>query len=79
MIKIYITFGVVLAVFSAYWAGGRVGDSRCRAELAIAQVAIQTQTQNKIIEIKREINAETYNTTGAGVRRMLREKYTIRD
>ncbi len=59
MIKIFIKIAAALAaLFFTYWAGGRIAKERCRADVAIAAVAVNTD----ITQTKRKINAETFNT-----------------
>ena len=73
MKHIYILAAGVAAVFIAYAAGGRVAREKCRADVAATAVRAQQQILNKI----GEIDAKTYHTATADIRRMLREKYTI--
>lgn len=76
MIMLLAAFFVVAG---AYWTGGRIGMEKCRAEMANAANANIIATQNEIIKIKGEINAETFNTGVSDIRQQLRKNWTIRD
>lgn len=81
MVKIYILLTAALAafVFSAFWAGGRIAASTCRAEFAAGSAAAAAAAQQKQNLIKGKINAEVLNTGAADIRGRLRAKYTIAD
>ena len=70
---IYVPLGVAAVVCGAFWAGGRIAREKCRANVAATDVATQQQIINKL----GKINAETYDTATADIRRVLREKYSI--
>ncbi len=61
MTKLYIFAACVAAIFFAYVAGGKIALEQCRADMATAQSIAATEIQNKIIQTKRDINAETNN------------------
>lgn len=77
MTKIYIIAGIAGMIFAAYWAGGQIATQRCRADVAVQQNMSATQLQTEIIETKTKINEETFNTSSADIRGLLRSKYTI--
>ena len=79
MIKIYVFAGIMLAMIGAYWAGGRIAAEKSRAGCLAATMVANADLQNKIIETKEKINAETYNAGVADIRIWLYEKYTVQD
>ena len=79
MTKIYIFAAIALffIMSSAYWAGARMAEQRCRADNAIYNTTQNDYVHKKIIETKRIVN-ETVITTGTNdIRMRLRDKYTI--
>jgi hypothetical protein len=70
---------IFFIALGAYWAGGRVGAEKCRAQVAETAGANVIAMQNRISETKGRINEEAYTIGGADIRKRLREKYTIRD
>lgn len=75
--RIYTVIFMVacLIVWGAYRMGVRIATQQCRADNAAAVLNMQTQT----IKHQEKLNAETFNTAAADIRRRLREKYTIAD
>ena len=61
------------AIFFAYIAGMRVGDSNCRAKFA-------SENSESIINntnIMEQTNEQVFHTGTRDIRRILRERYTI--
>lgn len=75
MKHLYIPLVIAAVVLCAYHVGIRIGRENCRADFGAAAVAATYETNNRL----GEINAETYHTATADIRRMLRTKYTIAD
>ena len=73
MYKLYFLLFLLAVVCGAYFAGGQVGRQHCNARMG-ADVITQ---QSQIMKIQGDINAEAYNLNTGGIRRRLREKYTI--
>jgi NAD/NADP transhydrogenase alpha subunit len=78
---IYVLAGVaaIAIIAAAYWSGGRVGTEKCRAEVAELAATNGLAFQEEIIETKRIVNAEAYNTGARDIRNQLRKHYTIKN
>lgn len=77
--KQYIITAAIFAafIFGAYWAGGRIADARCHAEIAETATADATDAHNQIIKQMGIINEKTLTAGTDAIRRVLRDKYTI--
>jgi hypothetical protein len=74
MNKLYFAIGIVCA---AYWVGIRLGQEKCRTEIAMMRGNEQVAIQEQIIKIKGEIYAETVTSATDVIRDKLRMQYTI--
>jgi len=81
---------LVASATGAYFAGRSIGRSGAQAVCAeqiaaneaartAATIAANNAAAAKIIEQKRKINNETFTTSAADIRGILRAKYTIAD
>ncbi len=73
MNKLYVLLFVCLVIFGAFFVGQNVGKLKCQKNTAINEINNET----KIIKITEKINAETFHTGVADIRRILRDEYTI--
>lgn len=64
---------VILVSVGAYWAGSRIGDSKCRMQAANLSNQTTLAIQNEITETKVKINAEIFNTGMSDIRQQLRK------
>lgn len=73
--KLYLCLlmAVVIAIFFAYFAGGRVANERCRARINADVFA----RQSEIIKLQGCVNVEVFNHSADDIRRILHKKYTI--
>lgn len=73
MIRLYCAALIVTAIFLSYFVGGHVANIKCRERVANANVE-RINVDTKIIG---ETNETVFRTSAGGIRRVLREKYTI--
>lgn len=75
MLKLYLGAAAVAIVGGAYWVGLRLGDEKCRTNVAQNAIIVQ----NKITKATDKINEEILHTAVRDIRDVLRAKYTIAD
>jgi len=73
MMRFYMAGLVFACCVLAYFMGHGAARSKCAADSAAAAHRMQIYT----IKQQVKIDAETFNTGSADIRRVLREKYTI--
>ena len=73
--KLYLCLlmAVVIAIFFAYFAGGRVANERCRAQINAGTLARQTE----LVNLQGGLDVEVLNRGVGDIRRILHKKYTI--
>lgn len=71
--KIYLIAAMAAFILFAFATGARIGTLRCERNTARTTTTQQTQ----IIQHQVKINEKTMHTGMRGIRRILREKYTI--
>ncbi|MBO7066394.1 MAG: hypothetical protein J6W40_02095 [Alphaproteobacteria bacterium] len=73
MIRFYCAALIVTAIFLSYFVGGHVANIKCREHVANANVE-RISVDTKIVG---ETNDAVFRTSISGIRRVLRERYTI--
>lgn len=73
MNKLYLLMAVVIAIFFAYFAGGRVANERCSAQINAGALAQQTE----LVNLQGGLDVEVLNRGVGDIRRILHKKYTI--
>ena len=73
--KLYLCLlmAVVIAIFFAYFAGWRVANERCRAQINAGTLAQQTE----LVNLQGGLDVEVLNRGVGDIRRILHKKYTI--
>ena len=73
--KIYVCVFIVacITLVFSYFAGVRIGDKKCRLDMAMQSGVVQSHA----IKIMGDVNAETFNRGAGDIRDVLRKKWTI--
>lgn len=75
MNKFYILMVFCALVFGAFFYGKNIEHTKCQMQHAVEQ----NQNQNQIFQNKRVIHDSVYKTSVGDIRRILHDKYTIKE